>query len=105
MRSPLPTAVALLVLAAATTAVADDAGGWRIYRDPGTGQLGTPPVQAVPEAAERQTAIPPPALQEELTPGGTAAFIDLRGQFRAAVRAERGADGVRVHCGPDGVAR
>lgn len=101
MRPPLPTTLALLLIlavAAATPSGADDSAGWRIYRDPDTGQLGEPPAQTVPRAEERSTAAVP-ALEEQVTPSGTAAFVDLRGQFRAAVRAERGADGVHVECG------
>ncbi len=103
MRRMLVVAVALVVALgiAPLPACAEDAtgaAGWRIYRDPATDQTTAPPPGTLPAAAERATVTDLPALQEQIAPGGTAAFVDLRGRFRAAVRAERTGNGVQLHC-------
>src|SRR5690348_17056222 len=62
-------AAALVVLAFARAAAADDAAGMRVYRDPATGEFTAPPPEAavVPESAASGAALgiaPQPLVEE-----------------------------------------
>jgi hypothetical protein len=92
---------ALLVLALAHGAYADDAARMRVYRDPATGEFTAPPPGAAiaPDTAANAGALgtAPQALVEE--PGSSAAggvTIDLRGRFRSEESATVDESG-RIH--------
>lgn len=86
----------------------DPAGAQVIYRDPDTGQLGTPPPGAgnAGSGGSGTGAQPDEALVAEPIPGPSGGvMIDLRRRYGAAVTMEAGAGGTgQVRCGGGGEA-
>src|SRR5262245_23879237 len=73
------TAAALL----ATAAAAEQPAGMRVYRDPTTGRLATPPPSAVPPANAEDGDDEPLVEEPGDTPAGGVS-VDLKGRFRKA---------------------
>lgn len=86
---------------AAPSATTGEAAGMRIYVDPSTGELTSPPEAAAPQqrgVGSAATSTSTQGLVEEPAPGG-GVMIDLQGRFQNEMHATIGADGaLRTDC-------
>jgi hypothetical protein len=109
--------LALIVLAAAMlvagpapadeTQPAPSSAGMRMYRDPATGEIGTPPAAGLTDTADgqpqlRAEAVEDPGAEAVELPGG-GVKINLRGRYRSSVTRHLGPSGPTGHaCSDDG---
>jgi len=72
----------------------DNAAGMRIYVDPTTGQIGTPPPGTISGARAAQGGGAAGGLTEVPSPAdGGGVMVDLQGRFRSTIKAAREPDG------------
>jgi len=83
--APLALATIVFVASAAAEQAGAPAGaaGMRVYRDPATGKLGSPPPGAVAPPPEQGEENEEPLVEEPSpTPGGGVS-VDLKGRFKS----------------------